>query len=73
MGEVIANIYTYIILFKSEFPLSFSAQTFGPICGAHLNPAVTVGLFIKGAITLARTLLYFIVQLIGGMLLLHKS
>jgi len=50
--------------------VSVLAQTFGPICGAHLNPAVTVGLFVKGAISLARTCFYFAVQLVGGKLLL---
>ncbi|XP_066936078.1 aquaporin-5-like isoform X1 [Clytia hemisphaerica] len=46
--------------------VSILAQIFGPVCGAHLNPAVTVALFAKGAITFARTCFYFIIQLIGA-------
>jgi len=34
--------------------------------GGHFNPAVTLGVFIAGAIELKKGLLYMLMQLIGG-------
>jgi hypothetical protein len=34
--------------------------------GGHFNPAVTLGIFIAGAIQLKKALLYILMQLIGG-------
>ena len=41
-------------------------QTFGPICGAHLNPAVTIAFLINGDIGVLKCIVYILVQLIGG-------
>jgi len=38
----------------------------GPISGANLNPAVTVGLLAAGRVKLIRAILYIIVQCLGG-------
>lgn len=46
--------------------VSVLAQTFGPVCGAHLNPAVTVGLLVQGSVSIVRACLYVTVQLVGG-------
>jgi glycerol uptake facilitator protein len=40
----------------------------GPISGAHLNPAVTVGLAVSGAITWGMVPEYIIAEMIGAML-----
>ena len=40
----------------------------GPISGAHLNPAVTVGLATAGAITWGQVPMYLIAEMIGAML-----
>ena len=36
------------------------------ISGGHVNPAVTLGAFIGGHISLIRTILYWIAQLLGS-------
>jgi len=36
--------------------------------GGHFNPAVTLGVFITGAIQLKKALLYILMQLIGGVM-----
>lgn len=41
---------------------------FGPISGAHFNPAVTLSFFAKKEISGAHTGLYIIVQIIGGLI-----
>ena len=38
----------------------------GPVSGANLNPAVTVGLLVSGRVKLIRAILYIIVQCFGG-------
>ncbi|KAK7579752.1 hypothetical protein V9T40_000381 [Parthenolecanium corni] len=41
-------------------------QTLGHVSGAHLNPAITVGLLAAGKVTVIRGLLYVIAQCIGA-------
>ncbi len=45
-----------------------AAYTIGPISGAHLNPAVSFGMFFDGRMTLAEALSYTIAQIIGAFL-----
>lgn len=40
----------------------------GPISGAHLNPAVTLGAFLAGRMPASDVLPYFIAQIVGGIL-----
>lgn len=44
------------------------AQSIGHISGCHINPAVTLGLFFGGKIGLINSLLYIVVQCIGGLI-----
>ncbi|XP_015507484.1 aquaporin-5 [Parus major] len=41
-------------------------QAFGHISGAHINPAVTIAFFVGNQISLLRTLLYIVAQLLGA-------
>jgi glycerol uptake facilitator-like aquaporin len=38
--------------------------------GAHLNPAVSIMLFAKGDVTVVKTVLYIVAQVVGGLLAL---
>lgn len=39
----------------------------GPISGAHLNPAVTIGLLVAGKISVAKAFLYIGAQVAGAL------
>jgi len=45
-----------------------AAYTVGPISGAHLNPAVTLGVFLAGRLPAKDVVPYFIAQIIGAIL-----
>ena len=46
-------------------PLAYSL---GPISGCHVNPAVTLGVLLRGGIALSEAVVYWIAQAIGGLL-----
>lgn len=46
--------------------LSFFSQAIGHVSGGHINPAVTVAMFITGKISLVRALLYVVFQCAGA-------
>lgn len=48
--------------------VAFGVYAVGPISGAHLNPAVTLGLAATGAFDWAQVPVYIIAQLLGGVL-----
>lgn len=48
------------------FVVVFCAYCFGSISGAHVNPAVTIGVFAAGKIDALRALSYVVFQLAGG-------
>ena len=45
-----------------------AAYAIGPISGAHLNPAVTLGVFLAGRLPAKDVIPYWIAQIIGGIL-----
>lgn len=42
------------------------AYAIGPVSGAHINPAVTIGFLIAGRISLVDAIGYWIAQIVGG-------
>lgn len=50
------------------FVLYVLIETFGPISGCHINPAVTLAMFITKRIDGRTGLFYVIVQLVGGLI-----
>src|ERR1019366_4630108 len=40
----------------------------GPVSGCHVNPAVTLGVLLSGSITIAEAAVYWVAQLLGGIL-----
>lgn len=44
------------------------AYAIGPVSGAHLNPAVTLGAFLAGRIPAASVVPYVVAQILGGIL-----
>lgn len=48
------------------FALFVAVSVGANISGGHVNPAVTFGAFIGGNITLLRSILYWIAQLLGS-------
>lgn len=50
------------------FALMVMVYATGHISGAHLNPAVTVGVWLRGAIDAAGAIFYIVAQLIGAAL-----
>lgn len=44
------------------------AYSLGPISGAHVNPAVTIGFLVAGRIPLLEAVGYWIAQVVGGIL-----
>ena len=54
--------------FAIGFALMVLVYATGHISGAHLNPAVSVGVWLRGAIDLAGLLTYIVAQLVGASL-----
>jgi len=50
------------------FTVATMAQTIGHVSGCHINPAVTIGLFVGRKIGLVSSVLYIIFQCIGGVI-----
>jgi glycerol uptake facilitator-like aquaporin len=72
MGETLADGNTAIALLGNTIPtgaiLYVLITIFGPISGAHFNPAVTLAFLFRGEITAKDSASYVIVQIIGGIL-----
>ena len=47
----------------------------GSLSGGHINPVVTIVSFLKGSVTMTSVPIYFVAQLMGGLLayFLHKQ
>jgi MIP family channel proteins len=61
-GNVIAAALAYGLILVAII------ATYGHISGAHVNPAVTLGLLVGGKMELNRAVIYWVSQLIGGLL-----
>jgi aquaporin Z len=59
-----AGIITTALAFG--FVLLALAYTLGPVSGAHVNPAVTLGFVVSGRMTLQEAIGYWISQFVGG-------
>lgn len=80
LAEAIATflfVLAIIAAVNSESPLTPLAIGFtlmvlvystGHISGAHLNPAVSVGVFLRGGLTVVDLIAYLVAQFVGGAL-----
>lgn len=50
------------------FVLLALAYCLGPISGCHVNPAVTLGILLRGGITASEAVAYWIAQVVGGLI-----
>ena len=72
MGETLADGNAAIALLGNTIPtgaiLVVLITIFGPVSGAHFNPAVTLAFFLKRDISFYEASGFIIVQIIGGIL-----
>jgi MIP family channel proteins len=54
------------IAFAHGLAVMVFAFAYGSVSGAHVNPAVTFGVLVAGAISLSEAVAYVIAQLLGG-------
>ncbi len=70
MGERVADGNTALALLGNTLPtgaiLVVLILIFGPVSGGHFNPAVTLSFLIRREIALGTSLLYVVVQVLGG-------
>ncbi len=63
-GSVSAGVVATALAFG--LVLLALAYTFGPISGAHVNPAVTLGFVVSGRMSLGEAVGYWVSQFVGG-------
>ena len=72
MAENLAGGNVAIALLGNTIPtgaiLVVLITIFGPVSGAHFNPAVTLSFLIRREITVSAAVAYFAVQIIGGII-----
>ncbi len=72
MAENLAGGNVAIALLGNTIPtgaiLVVLITIFGPVSGAHFNPAVTLSFLIRREITLGAAVAYVVVQIIGGII-----
>ncbi len=56
------------IAFAFGLSLLVMAYAVGPISGCHINPAVTLGLLVRGKVDLPEAVRYWIAQVVGAIL-----
>jgi aquaporin Z len=56
------------VAFAHGLVLACFAYAYGHVSGTHVNPAVTLGVWLAGKIAAGRAAAYFVTQLIGGAL-----
>ena len=59
---------TFIIAFSHGFYIFIAIASFARISGAHINPAITISMWLHKKISSKKTLFYLVAQLIGGIL-----
>jgi aquaporin Z len=64
-GKEIGNLG---IAFAFGLSLLAMAYAVGPVSGCHINPAVTLGLLVRGRIELPEAVRYWAAQIVGGIL-----
>jgi len=64
----ISNKEIFAVAMAFGLAIMVMAFTIGGVSGGHLNPAVTVGFFVTGFISLYRLTVYCCAQLLGGIL-----
>jgi aquaporin Z len=65
-GSTSAGVLTTATAFG--FVLLALAYTLGPVSGAHVNPAVTMGFLVSGRMKLNEAIGYWVAQFIGGII-----
>ena len=72
MGEALSPQNSGVALLANTIPtgaiLYVLITIFGPISGAHFNPAVTLAFYLRNEIEFKQTLPYITVQILGGIL-----
>ena len=72
MGEALAGGNTAVALLANSIAtgcvLYFLITIFGPVSGAHFNPAVTFGFLLRGEIAVPAAAAYMLCQIGGGIL-----
>lgn len=68
MGAGIVNAGLVGVALAHGFTLAVFAYAYGYISGAHVNPAVTFGLALKGVVTWGQAVFYWIAQFAGAIL-----
>ena len=78
MGETLANGNTAIALMGNTIAtgsiLYVLITVFGPISGAHFNPAVTIAMLISKKISMKDALIFIVLQILGaglGVMIAH--
>lgn len=65
-GDAANNVGLLSVALTHGIALMFIIYTWGWISGAHVNPAVTLGVLLSGNISLGKSILYWIAQFAGG-------
>lgn len=68
--SIIGAVNSGSVLTPLAIGLTLAVMVFatGHISGAHLNPAVSVGVFLRGGLSVADLVAYIVAQLVGGVL-----
>src|SRR2546425_3566366 len=66
VGAIYQNAGLLAVAFAHGLTIAVMVSATGAISGGHLNPAVTFGLWVGGKIELARSLAYWVGQLLGA-------
>lgn len=66
MTIVARNTFPYYPAFVAGLTLGLLVLAFGAVSGAHVNPAVTIGLWVQRRIETTTAIVYVIAQMAGG-------